>query len=232
MKTIGIVGAMDSEISLLKSNMELISAKQIIGVDFYMGKMSGKNIVLVRSRVGKVNAAICTQVMIDLYGVDYVINTGVAGAISKDLDVGDIVISSDLVHHDFDTTAIGEPIGVNTSISESFFKADEELIRIAKEACNEVIKDNNIFVGRIGTGDQFVSNPDTKQRIWDNFNVYCTEMEGAAIAQTCYLNKIPFVVIRAISDKADEDANISFETFVKMAAENSSNVVEQMLKAI
>ena len=232
MKTIGVIGALEEEISLLKSRMEIISAKQIIGVDFSMGRLDGKSVIIAGSRIGKVNAAICTQVLIDLYGVDYIINTGAAGAIDKDLQVGDVVISSDLVHHDFDVTPLGFDPGVNNSLPESSFKADDELIRIAKTACEAVIKENNIYVGRIATGDQFIDTSEGKQRISKLFKAYCTEMEGAAIAQTCFLNKIPFIVIRAISDKSDESALVNFNEFLQVAAKNSCEVVEHMLKML
>lgn len=232
MKTVGIIGAMEEEIDILKSKIEMVAAKNIVGVDFYMGKLHGKNIIIVRSGIGKVNAAICTQVLIDMYGVDYVINTGVAGSISKELEIGDIVVSDDLVYHDFDTTAVGDQIGVIPRMSCSFFKADEELIRIAKETSKTVLDKNKMYVGRIASGDQFVASKETKAHIWNNFKAYCVEMEGAAIAHTCFLNKIPFVVIRSISDKADSKATVSFDTFVKMAAKKSSDIVEEMLNLL
>lgn len=232
MKTIGIIGAMDEEIDILKSKIEIISAKNIVGVDFYMGKMYGNNIVIVRSGIGKVNAAICTQVLIDMYGVDYIINTGVAGSIFKELEIGDVVVSDDLLYHDFDTTAVGEALGVIPRMSCSFFKADEELIRIAREAGKIVLTTNKMHVNRIVSGDQFVASSDAKHNIWNNFKAYCVEMEGAAIAHTCFLNKIPFVVIRSISDKADSKANISYDTFVKSAAKKSSDIVEEMIKLL
>ena len=232
MKTIGIVGAMEEEIALLKNNTEIISAKNIVGTDFFMGKMFGKNVVLVRSGIGKVNAAVCTQVLIDMYGVDYIINTGVAGSINKDLGIGDIVISNDLLQHDFDTSATGDKPGVIPRLHESTFKADEELVRIAEEVSKEYIQNQNVFVGRIATGDQFIANSSDKERIWNNFKPYCVEMEGAAIAQTCYLNKIPFVVIRSMSDSADEGACSNFEEHVEKVANNSSIVVEQMIKEL
>lgn len=232
MKTIGIIGAMEEEIVLLKSVMEIVSAKKIIGVDFYLGKMHGKNTVLVRSGIGKVNAAICTQVLINLYGADYVINTGVAGAIHKELDIGDIIISDDCVQHDFDCSFVGDPPGVIPRMNESFFKADEELVRIAKGACTEAVKDKKVLVGRIASGDQFIASAEAKNKIWSLFKAYGVEMEGAAIAQTCHLNKIPFVVIRAVSDKADESATMSFESFAKIASKNSSDSVEQIIKVI
>ncbi len=229
MKTIGIIGAMEEEIEILKSKMEIVSAKKIIGTEFFLGKMNGKNIVLVRSGVGKVNAAICTQVLIDLYGADYIINTGVAGAVHRDLNIGDVVISSDLVQHDFDCTLINYAPGAIPGMGDSLFKADEELQRIAREAAASVLVNEHAYVGRIATGDCFVAEDGIKARIWDVHNAHCTEMEGAAIAHACYLNKIPFIVIRSISDKADHSAEVSFDTFVHTAAKISSDVVEMMI---
>ncbi|MDR1067119.1 MAG: 5'-methylthioadenosine/adenosylhomocysteine nucleosidase [Clostridiales bacterium] len=230
MKAIGIIGAMEIEIALLKERMDVISVKQVLGVDFYVGNMAGKNVIAARSRVGKVNAAICAQALIDLFGVDYVINTGVAGALSEELNIGDVVISSELAHHDFDMTALGDALGVNSSIAESFFKADEELIRLAKDACGEVLSPERTFVGRIASGDVFIAEAEAKNRIKRAFNAMCVDMEGAAVAQTCFLNQLPFVVIRSISDKADGGANESFEKFVKEAANSSCSVTERVME--
>jgi adenosylhomocysteine nucleosidase len=229
LSTIGIIGAMEEEVELLKSKMEVITVKNIVHTDFYMGKMANNNIVVVRSGIGKVNAAVCTQVLIDMYAVDYIINIGVAGAVSTSLDIGDIVISSDVVHHDFNSM---DGIGVIPRMEETFFKADINLINIATEACEVVLQESKYFVERIGTGDVFISTKDLKQKIWNELNAYCAEMEGAAIGQTCYLNKIPFVIIRAISDKADESAEVSFEKFVKVSAKKSSDVVEIMVSKL
>ncbi len=232
MKTIGIIGAMDEETARLKSLINVISQKKIIDVDFTVGNLHGKNVVLVRSGIGKVNAAICTQVLIDLYGVDCVINTGVAGGIYPHLKIGSLVISSDTVQHDFDTSPMGDPVGVIPRAEESFFKADTELVKLAQEVCGELIGPDNVFVGRVASGDQFISDPDKVKRISDLFDAYCVEMEGAAIAQTCYLNHVPFVIIRAISDKSDEVAHLSYEQFVEMSAQVSSQAVEGIIKAL
>jgi len=229
MKTIGIIGAMEAEVALLKSKLDIISAKQVAGIDFYLGRLAGKNVVVARCRVGKVNAAMCTQILIDMYGVDCVINVGVAGAIAHELNISDVVISSDLIQHDFDTTGVGDEPYMNPSIPESFFEAEQWLIELAKGACDEVLVNNKAYVGRITTGDQFIMSNDIKTRIWDDLGGACVEMEGAAIAQVCYLNNIPFVVIRSISDKADDSAHVVFEEFVHEAADISAKVVEAML---
>ena len=231
MKNIGIIGAMSEEIALLKEKADIISSKEMVGLKFHIGKMHGKSVVLVCSGIGKVNAAVCTQALIDMYGVDYLINVGVAGALARELNIGDIVISTDVVQHDMDCVGFGYEPGIIPRLGCSFFEADSELLRIAKEAC-EAVTDKKAYLARIASGDRFVSDSATKSRIWNTFKAYCVEMEGAAVAQTAWLNKIPFVIIRAISDKANEEATMAFDKFVEIAAKNSSSVVEEMVKAI
>lgn len=194
-----------------------------------MGKMYGNNVVLVRSGIGKVNASICTQVLIDLYAVDCVINLGVAGALNKELQLGDIVISSDTMHHDMDTTFFGDELGVIPRMDESSFKCDQELIDIAKKSIEEEL-DVNHFLGRIVSGDQFICDNEKRNKIFSHFKAYCVDMESAAIGQTCYLNKIPFVAIRSISDNSDE--NNDYEAFFKKAAINSSVIVKKMVEIL
>ena len=227
---IGIICAMDKEITTIKESMNIIAAKNILGLDFYMGTIDSRNVVLVRSGVGKVNAAVCTQILIDMYAVDAVINIGAAGAVSSDLKIGDIVISDDLCHHDFDTTVCGDEPGVITGSPESFFKADEQLVKRALEAVEKV--GLPVSIGRIASGDQFISSPEAKERIWKLFKAKCCEMEGAAIAQTCYLNKIPFVVIRAISDNADEGTDVNYERFFRESAIKASCIIRNMLETL
>jgi len=229
-KTIGVIGAMEEEIITLKEQIDIISAKNIIGIDFYIGKMLGNNVVLVRSGIGKVNAAICTQILIDLYAVDYIINVGVAGAVDKSLKIGDIVICKDAVYHDFDTTVFGDAIGIIPRMNESFFKADDVIIKIALEAASK--QNKNAIVGRIASGDQFVSNSDVKNKIWNNFKASCVEMEGAAIAHTCYLNKIPFSIIRSISDNAEEQNTVNYEQFFKESAVVAAAIVKNMIEIL
>ncbi len=228
MQKIGIIGAMEEEIVLLQQKATITDTKKIIGLTFYTGTLHNKNIVLVKSGIGKVNAALCAQVLIDHFKVDCIINVGVAGAIYKELRIGDIVISEDAVQHDIDTSVFGDPIGIIPRMEESYFKADKNLIESAKK-CNLTSK-ANIFVGRIASGDQFISTKEGKQKIWDTVQGYCAEMEGAAIAQTCYLNQVPFVIIRSISDDAENKAHIAYEQFVKIAAANSSELLEKMLR--
>lgn len=229
MKRIGIIGAMDEEVAELREIMNIDKETDLAGLTFYEGTLSEKNIVVVRCGIGKVNAAICTQVLIDKFDVTSVINVGVAGALHSDLDIADIVISSDAVYHDFDTTVFGQRKGEIPRMENSFFEADEALIQLAKKA-GEALGEHKIFVQRIVSGDQFVASGDVKKEIVEEFGAYCTEMEGAAIAHTCCLNKVPYVVIRAISDKADHSADMNFNEFVLKAAKNSSLMIQNMLK--
>ncbi len=230
MKTIGIIGAMEEEIENIKPYIDVISTKNIIGLDFYMGKMGGNNVVLVRSGIGKVNAAVCSQVLIDLYAVDYIINVGVAGSINKDLKIGDVVIATDTMHHDIDTSYFGDEIGIIPRMSESSFKADSELIDIALKSSSNVIEDGVVVTGRIVSGDQFLCDVERKNKIWSHFKAFCVDMESADIGQTCYLNKIPFAIIRSISDNSDEDNQ--YENFFIESAIKASNILKNMIDII
>ncbi len=229
MKTIGVIGAMSEEIAYLKEKVEIVTTKNVIGLDFHVGKYCGNSIVLVISGIGKVNAAVCTQVLIDHFGVDYVINTGCAGAVSGELGIGDILISTDAVQHDMDVSVLGDPIGTIPRLAESYFRADEMLVKIAQEAAAESQENYKVILGRVASGDQFIGTKEGKERIRKYVQGDCAEMEGAAIAHACWLNRIPFVVIRAISDGADDEANMSYEQFVLLAAKRSSELVEKML---
>ncbi len=230
MKTIGIIGAMEEEIESIKPHIDIISTKNIVGLDFYMGKMGGNNVVLVRSGIGKVNASICSQVLIDLYAVDYIINVGVAGAINKDLKIGDVVIATDTMHHDIDTSYFGDEIGIIPRMEESCFKADEDLTKIAMKVSNNIIENNKIVAGRIVSGDQFLCDIEKKNKIWQHFKAFCVDMESAAIGQTCYLNKIPFSIIRSISDNSEE--NNEYENFFKDSALKASNILKEIINII
>lgn len=230
MKTIGIIGAMAEEIAYLKEKIEIVTTKSVIGLQFHVGKYCGNSIVLVISGIGKVNAAVCTQVLIDHFGVDYIINTGVAGAVSSELHIGDILISTDAVQHDMDVSALGDPVGTIPRLAESYFKADEMMVRLAQEAAAETADEYQVLLGRVASGDQFIGTKEGKERIRKYVQGDCAEMEGAAIAHACWLNRIPFVIIRAISDSADEEANMSYEQFVVLAAKRSSALVEKMLE--
>lgn len=230
--TLGIIGAMEEEITNILEDMNVITTKNALGLDFYLGSLnnSSHSIVLVRSGIGKVNAALCAQVLIDLFAVDAVINVGVAGAIDKRVKIGDIVISTDAIQHDFDTSALGDEPGVISRMENSIFVADEELISAAKKAVEDI--GFPVYEGRIASGDQFVSDPVQKERIAQLFNPLCCEMEGAAIAHACYLNRVPFVIIRAISDNAEEGSDVNYERFFREAAVTAGRIIKNMVSAL
>jgi adenosylhomocysteine nucleosidase len=199
------------------------------GMTFCEGELNGKEVVVVQSGIGKVNAAICTQILVDDFQVTAVVNTGIAGSLKAEINIGDMVISTDLVHHDMDATGFGYPLGQIPQMDVFSFQTDENLAGLAKKACEEVNPEIQVFRGRIVSGDQFVSDKAVKEKISENFDGYCTEMEGVAIAQAAFLNKIPFVVVRAISDKADDSATMDYPTFEKLAAEHSAKLVKKFV---
>lgn len=226
---IGIIGAMDEEVSKLKEVMEDVEVFNRASMDFYKGKISGHEVVVVRSGIGKVNAAICTQILVDEYGVRCVINTGIAGSLKAEINIGDIVLSTDTLEHDMDAVAFGYPLGQIPRMDTLSFDADERLRAAAKAACEKVLPDVGVFEGRVVSGDQFVSDAGKKEWLVKNFAGYCTEMEGAAIAHAAYVNQIPFLVIRAISDKADNSASMDYPAFEAMAIENSVKLMKELI---
>ena len=185
-----------------------------------------------RSGIGKVNAGICTQILVDDYGVDCVINTGIAGSLRNEINIGDIVISTDAVQHDMDVRIFGYPLGEIPQMGVLSFQADEHLAEVAEEVCKEVNPEIQVFRGRVVSGDQFISSKEVKNRLIEEFNGSCAEMEGAAIAQGAYLNKIPYVVLRAISDKADDSATMDYPTFESEAARHCVNLLQEMVKRL
>lgn len=227
---LGIIGAMDEEVSKLKEVMQDVSIQSKASMDFYRGTMDGREVVVVRSGIGKVNAGICTQILVDEYGVDSVINTGIAGSLNASIDIGDIVLSTDTLQHDMDATGFGYEPGVIPRMDTSVFVADEKLRTLAKTCCERVNPDIRVFEGRVVSGDQFISDKTKKQTISEQFQGYCTEMEGAAIAQAAYLNNVPFLIIRAISDKADDSATEDYPTFEAKAIAHSVRLVQEMVK--
>ena len=230
MKKIGIIGAMDIEVAGLKADMEIKREIRKAKMDFCEGVLKGHDVVVVKSGIGKVNAAVCTQILVDEFQVDAVINTGIAGSLNAKIDIGDIVISTDVVHHDMDAVNFGYESGQIPQMDVFSFAADETLAKLAEEACLEVNPEISVFHGRIVSGDQFVADKAVKERIVNLFHGYCTEMEGASIAQAAYLNEVPFVILRAISDKADDSASEDYPTFEKKAAQHCINLVEKLLE--
>lgn len=226
---IGIIGAMEEEVEQIVAVMDVEKEETKASMTFRAGKLSGKDVVIVVSGIGKVNAAICTQILVDDFNVDYVINTGIAGSLNAAINIGDIVISDDVLHHDMDATNFGYPLGQVPRMDTLSFPADKHLIEVAKAACAKVVPEIGTHVGRIVSGDQFISDKATKERITKNFNGFCTEMEGASIAHTAYLNKVPFVILRAISDKADDSASVDYPTFEKQAIANGVKLIKEVV---
>jgi adenosylhomocysteine nucleosidase len=232
MVKVGIIGAMELEVSALKGQIKGITVKKKAGMEFCEGTIDGVNVVVVRCGIGKVNAALCVQILCDDFGVSHVINTGVAGSLNNDLNIGDILISKDAVHHDVDVTIFSYKIGEVPQLGVREFPADGGLIEAAEKAIKENQPDLNYRVGRVASGDQFISSSEVKDRIIKNFEADCAEMEGASIAHGAYLNGIPFVIIRAISDKADGSAEQDYPTFEKAAAAHCAKLVADMLTLI
>ena len=232
MKKIGIIGAMEEEVKRIKELMEDVNIKSIASMDFYEGRLEGVALVVVRSGIGKVNGALCTQILVDRYGVDLVINTGVAGSLRNEIDIADIVLSTDALQHDVDATGFGYELGVIPRMEQSIFEADPELITLAKSVCKRVLPGLGVHTGRIVSGDQFISDANKKEWLGKSFNGFCTEMEGAAIAQAAYLNKLPFLIIRAISDKADNSAEMAYSEFEAIAIDNTVLLLKELIKEL
>ena len=227
-----IFNLMDEEVEQIVAVMDIKKEETKACMTFKAGILAGKDVVIVRSGIGKVNAAVCTQILVDDFGVDYVINTGIAGSLKAEIDIADIVISSDVLHHDMDATGFGYPLGQIPRMDTLSFKADDRLIELAKESCAKAVTSVGVHVGRVVSGDQFISDKAVKERISSEFAGYCTEMEGAAIAQAAYLNKVPFVILRAISDKADDSATMDYPTFEKQAIANSVLLLKELVTRI
>ena len=232
MSKIGIIGAMELEIETLKEKMNITNTVNKANMDFFEGTLNGTDIVLVKCGIGKVNAGICAQILAGNFGVTHIINTGVAGSLDARLDIGDIVVSTSATYHDMDVTVFGYKLGEVPQLGTPEFFADENLVELAKTSCETVNPTIKVFKGRVVSGDQFICSESAKDAIVNNFEALCTEMEGAAIAHGAFLNKIPFVVIRAISDKADNSAEMDYPTFEREAAIHCSKLIEHMLPGI
>lgn len=226
---IGIIGAMEVEVKHIKETMEITRVVNKASMEFCEGTYAGKEVVVVRSGIGKVNAAICAQILVDVFAVDIIINTGIAGGISDAVEIGDIVISKDVLHHDMDATGFGYALGVIPQMECSTFVADQELVALASQVCKELNTDIQTHVGRVVTGDQFISSKEKKAWLKDTYDGFCAEMEGVAIAQVAFLNQVKFVIIRAISDKADSTACDDYPQFEAKAASHAIALVNGML---
>jgi len=229
--TIGIIGAMQEEIELLLAGMEYKQTERHAGISYHRGVFRGKKVVLTRSGVGKVNAAVCTQILIDKFGADAVLFTGVAGAVDPELNIGDIVISSSSLQHDVDVTALGFPKGTIPYQDVSEYKADEKLIELAEDAGRKTYP-GRCKVGKVLSGDQFVADRAVVKALFEQFGGACTEMEGASVAQVCFMNDIPHVIIRSMSDKADGSAHANFAEFTVEASNRSYAIVDEIVKSL
>lgn len=224
---LGIIGAMDVEVATLKEKMSHKMERVIAGATYCEGILENLPVVVVQCGVGKVNAALCVQALCDCFAVTHIVNTGVAGSLDAKLDIGDFVISSDAIYHDFDCGALDYPIGQVPGLSVKAFPADKLLVDTAFTAAN---KQGSAYVGTVASGDQFVCKKDQKKTIVANTGALCTEMEGAAIAHGAWRNDVPFVIIRAISDKADDSAQMDYPTFEASAAKRCAEVTQAMAK--
>lgn len=225
MKTISIIGAMPSELADIRKIIGGAEIKRISGFDFHSSTYKGNYIISACCGIAKVNAALCTQVMIDNFHPDYIINTGVAGGMNSNVKICDIVISTEVLPHDLDLHFLNDYppyCGI--------FKADEKLIETAEKVCTEF--GINSFRGRIVSGESFVSDNELKSAIQTNFAPYAVDMESAAVGHACYLNKVPYVSVRCISDNADDDGAMSFDEFEKIAAKRVAEIVLRMTEII
>ncbi len=230
---IGIIGAMSEEIVLFTKSMDVVEKKTIARMEFTVGQLSGKKIVLLQSGIGKVNATIGTQIMIDYFNVDLIIFTGLAGALLPNLSRGDVVISNNVVQYDFDLTAFGRQHGELPDVGR-ILEVDTKLVKFACYAFDDVIEKKKgnpkVIVGTICSGDRFISDPRKINWLQREFGAVATEMEGAAVGYTCHLNDVSFVIIRTISDTGGESATDDFDAYLKVASENSYKIVSTMLR--
>jgi adenosylhomocysteine nucleosidase len=231
MKRLGIIGAMTVEVESLKNMMTDCETLEKAGICFCAGSLEGLPAVIAQCGVGKVNAALCVQIMCDIYQVTHIVNTGVAGSLCSELDIGDLVISSDAMYHDFDCHILNPayPVGQVPGMSVHAYPADAGLISSAQAAA-ECVYPGHARIGRIASGYQFVCDANVKSEIIRNTGALCTEMEGTAIAHSAWRNGVPFVVIRAISDKADNSAEMDYPTFEAIAAVRCAAVIHELAK--
>ena len=231
-ETIGIIGAMDIEVDFLKQEARIRKTTTIAAMEYCEGTLGEKNVVIVKCGMGKVNAGMCASTLINLFHCKKIINTGVAGSLDNELDIGDIVVSVDAVQHDFDVEVIGFAKGEIPYTGLYAFPADEALRAEALEAVRKSAPEIRVYEGRVNSGDQFIHTKAQKDRIRADFGGMCCEMEGAAVAQACWLSGIPFVILRAISDKEDGSVAVEFHTFAEEAAHRCAKSVKYMVERL
>lgn len=225
---IGIIGAMDVEVDAIKTLLQERTNETVSSVEFACGKINEKECVVAKCDPGKVNAAICCQSMILKYNPEIIINVGVAGSLCAKLDIGEIAVAESSVQYDMDTSALGDEVGFVSGIGKIYFECDKNII----EKLTNAAKRANLkyCMGKIATGDRFVGDSATKRQITDTFSCIACEMEGAAIGHVCAANKIPYGILRAISDKADGSAQMDYPSFTQLAAKNSSKIISEFFK--
>jgi adenosylhomocysteine nucleosidase len=229
---IGIIGAMELEVAELAAAMEEAKVYEQAGMKFVSGKLEGTEAVVVRSGVGKVNAAVCAQILVDRFDVQAIINTGIAGAVGLEVGIGDIVLSTSAQQHDMDAVAFGYDLGIIPQQQCSDYPADPALLQLAQACCSEFLPEVTLHTGRVVTGDVFVAKKEQKTFLRQQFGAACTEMEGAAIAHAAWLNQVPYLVVRAISDNADAGAVEDYPAFERQAAARSAKLVRSMLSRL
>lgn len=231
---IGIIGAEKQEVELLFTALTFLGKSVAVTkrgpLEFHEGSLAGVSVVVVCCGIGKVNAALCAQILISEFAVSSLVNTGSAGGLDSALSVLDMVVSTDAVQHDFDTTIFGYKMGQVPGAESPFYTADETLRKIAMTAFSRAEgMTGKMIEGRIASGDSFITDGNRRERIIELFSPQCVEMEGAAIAQVCTINKVPFVILRSISDLAGNDAGMAYDEFSKRASQASARVVIEMI---
>lgn len=225
---IGIIGAMDTEVDNIKTQVKNRALSTVAGVDFVCGFIDDVNVCVAKCLPGKVNAALCTQAMIDNFDIDMIINVGVACSLSEDVIIKNVVIASDVCEYDIDITALGEPRGFINGLNVIKVKTDDKISeQLARIAINHGEK---IHRGTIASGDTFIANNELKKTLSTEFGAICGEMEGGAIGHTCAANNVPFAVLRSISDGGNENAQLDYPTFKKIAAEISTAIILEFIK--
>lgn len=229
---VALIGAMEPEVELLRERLRHVRVEAHGRRDYYEGMLEGIPVVLAACGIGKVSAAACAQALIDRFAPTHLIFTGIAGSLDARIDIGDMVVSTDCVQHDFDVGGFGYPKGQIPGYDTLGFEADAELRTLAVEAVHAVAPGTSVFEGRVASGDQFVSSSAQKELIATTFGALCCEMEGAAVAQVAHLNGLPFVVLRAISDKADGLAGVDYPNFELIASHQGADVVSEMCRRL
>lgn len=228
MVDIGIIGAMEGEVELIVSSLENTVTEEVSGIKFYKGNLHSKTVVVAKCGVGKVFSAICAEAMILKYSPKLIVNTGVGGGVGKGVSTLSVVVADKLCQHDMDTSPLGDPKGLISGINQIYFESDKRAVRIIEDSAER--RNIKLHVGTVATGDKFISSSEDARKIISEFGALACEMEGAALAQVAFVNKTPFVVIRAISDNADEGASLSYGEFLPIAVKNSSSLTLDLIK--